>query len=255
MAYRSSAESASVHGPRGPGANLGETERWVSGLAGGLTALWGLRRGGLFGGLLALGGAALIGRGATGYCPVSARLGPNPGERQVAQKLGWKSAAAVSRSVTISKPAAEVYAFFRDFRNLPGFMSHVERIEVTDDTRSHWVVRAPMGQTVEWDAVVTEDRPNERISWRSEEGADVRNTGAVEFIPAPANRGTEVRATIAYEPPAGQLGRLFAKLWGEEPGKQAHDDLRRLKQLLETGEIPTPAMRRADRDDATPATA
>jgi uncharacterized membrane protein len=114
------------------------------------------------------------------------------------------------------------------------------------------VVRAPLGRTVEWDAIVTDDRPDELIAWKSAEGADVRNTGAVEFLPAPGDRGTEVRATIAYEPPAGQAGRILAKLWGEEPGKQAHDDLRRLKQFLETGEVPTPALRRADAESAAP---
>ncbi|MFC0410262.1 SRPBCC family protein [Roseomonas elaeocarpi] len=232
--------------------NVGGLERWVSGIAGGLLVVAGLRRGGLGGTALALGGAALAGRGVGGYCPVTARLGAKPAERRVAEKLGWRTAAAVSRSVTIAKPVEEVYRFFRDFRNLPGFMEHVERIDVRDDTHSHWVVRAPFGPPVEWDALVTEDRPNESISWRSEEGADVRNTGTVEFLKAPGERGTEVRATIAYEPPAGQLGRALAKLWGEEPGKQAHDDLRRLKQLLETGEIPTPVLRAADRSSGTP---
>jgi uncharacterized membrane protein len=238
-----------------PQQNLGDTERWASGALGGALALLGVRRGGPGGALALLAGMALAGRGITGYCPLAARLGPNPGERHVAKKLGWSSAAAVTRAVTIAKPPAEVYRFFRDFSNLPTFMRHVERIDVLDEKRSHWVVRAPFGRTVEWDAIVTEDRPDERIAWKSAEGADVRNTGAVEFLRAPGDRGTEVRATIAYEPPAGQAGRIFAKLWGEEPGKQAHDDLRRLKQFLETGEVPTPALRRADAESAAPDTA
>ncbi len=238
-----------------PERNLGDTERLASGALGSAFVLWGAKRGGLAGGLALLAGAALVGRGATGYCPVAAQFGPNPGERHVAKKLGWSTAAAVTRAVTIAKPPAEVYRFFRDFSNLPTFMRHVERIDVLDDKRSHWVVRAPLGRTVEWDAIVTDDRPDERIAWTSAEGADVRNTGAVEFLRAPGDRGTEVRATIAYEPPAGQAGRIFAKLWGEEPGKQAHDDLRRLKQFLETGEVPTPALRRADAESAAPDTA
>ena len=252
---RSGRGSLTPGGAYVPEQNLGETERWASGALGSAFVLWGAKRGGLAGVLGALVGAALVGRGATGYCPVAAQLGPNPGERHVAKKLGWSTAAAVTRSVTIGKPPAEVYRFFRDFSNLPRFMRHVERIDVLDDTRSHWVVRAPLGRTVEWDAIVTEDRPDERIAWKSAEGADVRNTGAVEFLRAPGDRGTEVRATIAYEPPAGQAGRIFAKLWGEEPGKQAHDDLRRLKQFLETGEVPTPALRRADAESAAPDTA
>ncbi len=252
---RSARGSLTPGGAYVPERNLGDTERLASGALGSAVVLWGAKRGGLAGGLALLAGAALVGRGATGYCPVAAQFGPNPGERHVAKKLGWSTAAAVTRAVTIAKPPAEVYRFFRDFNNLPTFMRHVERIDVLDDQRSHWVVRAPLGRTVEWDAIVTDDRPDERIAWRSAEGADVRNTGAVEFLRAPGDRGTEVRATIAYEPPAGQAGRIFAKLWGEEPGKQAHDDLRRLKQFLETGEVPTPALRRADAEAAAPDTA
>ena len=252
---RSARGSLTPGGAYVPERNLGSAERLASGALGGAAVLWGAKNGGLGGVLALLAGAALVGRGATGYCPVSARLGPNPGERHVAKKLGWSTAAAVTRSVTIAKPAGEVYRFFRDFSNLPSFMRHVERIDVLDDKRSHWVVRAPLGRTVEWDAIVTDDRPDELIAWKSAEGADVRNTGAVEFLPAPGDRGTEVRATIAYEPPAGQAGRILAKLWGEEPGKQAHDDLRRLKQFLETGEVPTPALRQADAEAAAPDTA
>ena len=252
---RSAGRSLTPGGAYVPDRNLGDTERLASGALGSAVVLWGAKRGGLAGGLALLAGAALVGRGATGYCPVAARFGPNPGERHVAKKLGWSTAAAVTRAVTVAKPPAEVYRFFRDFSNLPTFMRHVERIDVLDDRRSHWVVRAPFGRTVEWDAVVTDDRPDELIAWKSAEGADVRNTGAVEFLRAPGDRGTEVRATIAYEPPAGQAGRILAKLWGEEPGKQAHDDLRRLKQFLETGEVPTPALRRADAEAAAPDTA
>ena len=116
-----------------PERNLGDAERLASGAFGGAAVLWGARHGGLGGVLALLAGAALVGRGATGYCPVAARLGPNPGERHVAKKLGWSTAAAVTRSVTIAKPPGEVYRFFRDFRNLPRFMRHVKRIDVLDD--------------------------------------------------------------------------------------------------------------------------
>jgi uncharacterized membrane protein len=235
-----------------PPRNLGEAERLASGTLGAAVALWAMRRGGVAGGLATLAGAALIVRGTSGYCPVTKALSAKPVERQIARKQGWRTAAAAASSVTIAKPPEEVYRFFRAFSNLPRFMRHVERVTVIDETRSHWVVRAPLGRTVEWDATITEDRPNERIGWRSDPDAAVRNIGWIEFRPAPGDRGTEVRAAIAYEPPAGQLGRLVAQLWGEEPGKQAHDDLRRLKQVLETGEVPTPAMRRADADAAMP---
>ncbi len=144
-------------------------------------------------------------------------------------------------SVTINKPVAEVFAHFRDFANLPGFMENVVRIETLDQKRSHWVVKAPGGGTVEWDARVTDEAENRFIAWTSEEGADVPNSGRVDFRNAGA-RGTVVSATILYDPPAGIVGRIVAKMFQREPKIQARRDLTRFKQLLETGEIATPAM-------------
>lgn len=218
--------------------NVGNTERAVTGAAGGALALWGLRRGGLLGVLSLFAGAGLAARAASGYCPAYARMEPTEAEREAAERYGWKTAAVADERVTVARPREEVYRFWRDFSNLPRFMSHVERLTILSNDRSHWVARGPMGRNVEWDSIVTEEKPNERIAWRSAEGADVRNAGFVEFRDA-ATGGTEIRAYIAYEPPAGQLGRLIAKLWGEEPSVQARDDLQRLKQLLESEQIAT----------------
>lgn len=149
----------------------------------------------------------------------------------------------LGRSVTINRPAQEIYAFYRDFANLPQFMENIERIDVLDDRRSHWVVKAPAGKTVEWDAEVTEDVPGEAIYWQADENSDVPNSGRITFVERPG-RGTIVTATIAYDPPAGTVGKLVAKLFQREPGIQARRDLRRLKQLLETGEIATGARNR-----------
>ena len=229
-----------------PAPNLGDAERMASGTAGIASLLWAMRRGGMPGGLAALAGTALIARAASGYCPITEAASAKPAERRIAQKQGWRSAAAAVRSVTIARAPEEVYGFFRDVANMSRFMQHVVQVTAIDEARSHWVVRAPFGRTVEWDSVITEDRPNERIGWHSVPEAEIRNIGWLEFRPAPGDRGTEVRASIAYEPPAGQLGRLLAQLWGEGPDRQVHDDLRRLKQVLETGEVPTPAMRRTD---------
>ncbi|RZM04914.1 MAG: SRPBCC family protein [Sphingomonas sp.] len=144
-------------------------------------------------------------------------------------------------AVTINRPAAELFAYFRDFTNLPGFMENVERIDVTDGHRSHWVVKAPAGRTVEWDARVTREVPDRLIAWTSEDGADVPNSGQIEFHDAGA-RGTVVTATILYDPPGGAIGRIVAKMFQREPKIQARRDLRRFKQLMETGEVATPAM-------------
>jgi uncharacterized membrane protein len=143
----------------------------------------------------------------------------------------------VKEQITIGRPPEELYRFWRDFQNLPRFMEHLEAVRVIDDRRSHWTARAPGGSSVEWTAEITEDRPDERISWRSAGHADVPNSGTVRFVAAPGSRGTEVHVELRYDPPGGKLGALVAKLFGEEPGQQVHGDLRRLKQVIETGEV------------------
>ncbi|TVV69888.1 SRPBCC family protein [Sphingomonas solaris] len=146
--------------------------------------------------------------------------------------------ALTARTITINRKPDEVYAFWRDFSNLAGVMENIEAITVRDDRTSHWVVNAPGGRTVEWDAIVTEDEPGRLIAWQSAEGADVSNSGRVAFRDA-GERGTFVTATLAYDPPAGVVGKLVAKLFQKEPGIQQRRDLRRIKQFLETGEIAT----------------
>jgi uncharacterized membrane protein len=130
----------------------------------------------------------------------------------------------------------EVYAFWRDLRNLSRFMMHVELVTTSGD-RSHWIVKGPAGTTVEWDAEITEERPNELLAWRSLPGSQIENSGSVRFKKAPADRGTEVHVSLQYEPPAGKAGAALAKLFGEEPTQQLTDDLRRFKQVMETGEV------------------
>lgn len=158
-----------------------------------------------------------------------------------AEALVGDDGTIVGRTVTINRPRDEVYAFWRDFSNLATVMENIERIDVLDDRRSHWVVKAPGGKTVEWDAIVTDDEPGRRIAWRSAEEADVDNRGEVEFLDAAPGRGTMVRATIAYDPPGGVVGEWIAKFLQREPNLQARRDLRRLKQFLETGEITSSA--------------
>ena len=145
----------------------------------------------------------------------------------------------LAHTVCINRPRSELYAFWRDFRNLPQFMENVRSVTVDDSLRSHWVIAAPAEREVEWDSELTDDIPDERIAWTSLQGADVRNSGAVQFRDAPNGRGTFVTVTIAYDPPAGGIGRLVAKMFHREPKIQARQDLRRFKQLMETGEIPT----------------
>lgn len=140
-------------------------------------------------------------------------------------------------SITVNSPPDEVYRYWRDFKNLPKFMFHLESVEPIDEKRSHWVARAPLGRRVEWDAEITEDIPNQLIAWRSGEGAEAPNSGSVTFTPAPGNRGTEVLVEVDYQLPGGVIGDTLAKLFGEAPQQQIKDDLRRFKQVVETGEV------------------
>jgi uncharacterized membrane protein len=142
-----------------------------------------------------------------------------------------------SKSVTINRPRDEVYKFWRDFGNLPTFMQHLVSVTPNGNGRSQWVAKAPAGATVEWTAEVVEDRAGSLISWRSLAGSDVQNEGSVRFADAPADRGTEVRVELSYDAPAGSAGVLVAKLFGEEPAQQLRDDMRRFKQVMETGEV------------------
>ena len=152
-----------------------------------------------------------------------------------------KGNSIVGRAVTINRPLGELFAFFRDFANLPTFMENVERIDVLDTKRSHWVVKGPANTRYEWDALVTDEVQDRYIAWASQPGADVDNSGQVEFRDAGA-RGTVVAVTILYDPPGGLVGKLIAKMFQREPAIQARRDLRRFKQLMETGEITTAAM-------------
>lgn len=150
----------------------------------------------------------------------------------------------IGRSVTIKRPRAELFAYWRDLTNLATFMENVERIDMLDGKRSRWVVKAPGDTAVEWTAVITEERDGEVIAWASEEGADVPNSGRIDFRDSPGGRGTIVTATILYDPPAGIIGKVIAKMFQREPAIQARRDLRRFKQLMETGEIATGARNR-----------
>jgi uncharacterized membrane protein len=144
---------------------------------------------------------------------------------------------SIRGSVTVNSEPRAVYDYWRRLENLPRFMKHLERVEEYDGTRSHWVARAPLGAEVEWDAEITDDVPGERIAWSSTQGSQIWNAGEVTFQRAPGDRGTEVHVRLEYAPPGGPVGAAIARLLGEEPKNQIKGDLRRLKQVIETGEM------------------
>lgn len=143
----------------------------------------------------------------------------------------------VTKVITVNRPPEEVYGFWQNFENFPRFMSHLESVQTNGNGRSHWKATGPAGTTVEWDAELVEDRPNELLAWRSVAGAEVENAGAVRFTPAPGGRGTEVRVDLEYSPPAGVFGAAVAKLFGQAPEQQMDTDLRAFKQVMELGEV------------------
>ncbi len=145
----------------------------------------------------------------------------------------------IETSIAINKSPEELYRFWRDFRNLPLFMKNLESVTESDNAHSHWTVKGIGNGRVEWDAEVYNEIENELIAWRTLEAADVVNAGSVRFEKAPGGRGTFVRITVNYNPPAGKIGATVAQLFGSEPAQLIKEDLRRLKQMLETGEIAT----------------
>jgi uncharacterized membrane protein len=178
---------------------------------------------------LAVAGAAVAGIAALDVLAASKAT-----RRTTPTKVAEDGTYTVSAGVTVNRSAEDAYALWRDFTKLPVFMTHVQSVS---DEGKHWVVEGPGGRTVEWDAEIVEDVPGTVLAWRSLPGADVPNGGRVTFGPAPGGRGIEVRVELTYEPPAGALGNTVARLVGQEPRQQITDDLRRYKQVLETGEV------------------
>ena len=153
------------------------------------------------------------------------------------RQLGGRRGIHVEHSVTINRPVAEVFRFWRSFENLPKFMAHLEQVTVRDGGISHWVARGPAGVKVEWDARIINEIQNKVIGWQSLEGSSVATAGSVNFDAT--DRGTVVHVHLQYNPPGGKIGAAVAWLAGEEPNIQVREDLRRFKQLMETGEIAT----------------
>lgn len=220
--------------------NVGKTERLVSGLTAAAVAVMGLRQKRLRPLLFPLAGS-LLSRAVTGHCPVNRALGRNTARRGRASPVASVhrgEGIKVEKSVMVNRPVQEVYRFWRNFENLPRFMDHLESVTVIDETRSHWIAKGPAGTRVEWDATLHNEIENQLIAWRSLTGSEVNNAGSVHFAPVGNGDRTEVRVMLSYEPPAGRLGAIVAKLLGEEPSRQVEDDLRRFKQVIEAAEVP-----------------
>jgi uncharacterized membrane protein len=212
--------------------NIGDLERGLSLIGGTALVLYGLRRS-LGNMALMLGGGALIYRGLTGYCAAYQALGVSTAHRDTGHGV------ALRATITVNKPTSEVYQFWRHLENHPRFMQHLESVVSTNGKRSHWVAKAPLPAPIEWDADIVTERENAMLSWRSLAGADVDHAGTVRFRELPNGRGTEVRVRLEYAPPGGVIGVAVANLFKTLTEQQFKEDLRRFKQIIETGETPT----------------
>jgi uncharacterized membrane protein len=252
-AVRTMEQSQQSHGHQGDGGgggrNVGETERSISIAAGAALGLLALTRPfSLRGLVLGVGAAALIKRGVSGSCEMYSALGVNTREEKdehaasAAPNQYFEHGIHVEQSISINKPAQELYNFWRNFTNLPRVMSHLNSVTVADGNgkRSHWAAKAPLGFQVEWDAEIINDEPGKLIAWQSVGDATVDNSGSVRFLER-GNGTTDVRVVLDYIPPAGKLGAMVARLFGESPDVQVADDLQKFKQQIESGEVATNA--------------
>jgi uncharacterized membrane protein len=200
----------------------------------------GLSRGGLPGLALTALGAGLLYRGATGHCPVNQQMGRNTARPDDAGLFGGRSGRSSTElhaTIAINREAGDLYTAWHDFTSLPRFMRYIKEIRPVGADRWHWVADLPMAGSLEWDAIVTADEPNERIAWRSAEGSDIDTEGEVRFRRHPAGRGTDVEVHMSYRAPGGALGNAASKMMGLSK-KMLQEDLRHFKQIMETGEIP-----------------
>ena len=222
--------------------NVGRGERLVSVLGGSVLALYGLKRHDALGLAAAAAGTFLIERGVSGHSRVYDRMNLSTGGGTLhagAAGVDPEAAISVRRAVTVMRSRSECYAVWRDFTRLPTFMDYLESVEVVDGTRSRWRAKAPAGRTVEWEAEIVSDVPDVAIAWKSVEPSDVPNRGRVEFRDAPADRGTEVHVQLDWDPPGGRLTKLIAAVFGTDPQHEVNNALRRFRQIMETGTVPT----------------
>lgn len=218
--------------------NVGSPERWFSVVAGAALAAYGLTRRSLVGLAAAGAGGALVWRGATGHCPIYDSFGISTVEEAAGNNVSvrYGRGIRVEKYVTVNAALEKVYAFWRNFENLPQFMSHLQSVKVIDDKRSHWCTKGPAGLDAEWDAEIINEVPNALIGWRSVDDSNVNNAGSVHFSSTP--RGTDVKVILRYDPPAGRAGAALAKIFGEDPDRQVQEDLLTFKRLMEAGGTP-----------------
>ncbi len=220
--------------------NVGEVERWASAVGGGLLVLHGLRRG-TFGGLaLATLGGALVYRGVTGHSQVYCALNiDTSGKHRADAEEHVHKGVLIKHATTINRTPMEVYDFVKDPANHHRYMEHVQSVEAGEDGTFRWAIEGPFGSTWRFQSRHINEQPGHLVAWKTLPGGDIESAGAIRLEPAWDGRGTEVTMEINFEPPAGAVGIAIARILGHDPDAQVRENLRRLKNLLEAGEIPT----------------
>lgn len=221
--------------------NVGRVERMLSAVAGGGMLAFGLRQRSLPGLLLALGGGGLVYRAATGHCYLYDQLGVDTARREPHDGVRAMQGEKHDVAVVINRDAEQLYAYWRELENLPRLFEHLERVEPIDQTQSLWVARDPFGRDIQWQAEIHNEVPGEMIAWRSLAGSQLDTAGSIHFKPLSEGRGTAVTLTLKYDPPAGRTGAAVAKMLGSGMESEISTALRRLKQVMESGELATTA--------------
>jgi uncharacterized membrane protein len=223
--------------------NLSTIEQWASIAAGAGLAAYGLSRLKSNGWIYAGVGALMLRRGVTAHCDLYEAVGNNTAGVGGDTRAALRGARGINvlESVTINRPIEQLYRFWRNLENLPQFMRHLESVEKITDTISRWRAKGPAGKVVDWDAEIFNEIPNKLIAWRSLEGADVVSAGSVNFDADAGGRGTRVTVHLQYSPPGGKVGAAIAKFFAADAETEIREDLRRFKQLLESGEVPATA--------------
>jgi uncharacterized membrane protein len=202
--------------------------RWATAVGGAALLVWGANKLSKdrhpAGALLAVTGAGFLLRSA---------------RSDTRARLGGARGTVVEQSFAINRPAQELYEFWANLEQLPRVIPELLSVTSLDYRRSHWIASGPAGWRTEWYADIINDIPNELIAWRTIEGSNLVSAGSIHFEPGPVGRGTTVRVKLQYDPPGGKLGAALAWTFGESPSQVLREGLRRFKQLMETGEIPT----------------
>jgi uncharacterized membrane protein len=231
------------------GVSYSELARWGTTSTAIVLLAYGVRRRSMPALALASAAVPLAYRGLVGRWPTSARLARDEKRLDDTRAaLAGERGIHVREAIRLEKPLDEVYRFWRRLENLPRFMTYLERVTDLGGGRSHWVAKGPGGVRVEWDAEIINEVENQVLGWRSLPGADVVTAGSVNFDAVRGGRSTQLTVHLQYDPPAGRVGGFVAMLAQREPSQTIREDLRRLKQILEAGEVarvePQPRQRR-----------